>query len=161
MPDVVSPETRSRMMAGIRGKDTKPELIIRKALHSRGFRYRLHDKKLPGKPDMSFPRYRAVIFVNGCFWHGHDCHLFKWPSTRKDFWKKKITRNRQKDLENMEALEKLGWRVLTIWECALKGRTCHSIGDVADKAASWLKSGKSHGEISGKEGILSRKREGP
>ena len=103
MTDVVDRETRSRMMAGIRGKDTKPELTIRKAIHARGFRYRIHDRRLPGKPDMVFPRYRAVILVNGCFWHGHNCHLFKWPSTRVDFWKTKIERNREKDGETMQA----------------------------------------------------------
>lgn len=158
--DIVDKATRSRMMAGIRGKDTRPELAVRKALHRRGFRYRLHDRKLPGKPDMSFPRYRAAIFVNGCFWHGHDCHLFKWPASRADFWKKKILRNRQKDRENIDALGKLGWRVLTIWECALKGRASHSMDDIVDKVALWLESGKGHGEISGKELVPSGKGDG-
>ena len=111
-------------MAGIRAKDTKPELFIRKALHAKGFRYRLHDRRLPGKPDMSFPKYRAVILVNGCFWHGHDCHLFKWPSTRQEFWRRKITRNRQKDEETRQALKAGGWRVVyDSRECALKGKT--------------------------------------
>ncbi len=136
-------------MAGIRGKDTKPELVIRKALHWHGFRYRLHDKRLPGKPDMVFPRYRAVILVNGCFWHRHGCHLFKWPSTRKEFWRNKIKRNREKDAENMEALERAGWRALTIWECALKGKTRLSPEDVMEKATSWLVSGEHHHVIEG------------
>ena len=149
MVDVVSPEKRSQMMAGIRGKDTKPELLIRKALHSRGFRYRLHDKQLPGKPDMVLPQYRAVIQINGCFWHEHDCHLFKWPSTRKKFWRQKITRNRQKDLENLDALEKAGWRVLTVWECALKGKTKVPIDTVLKQAANWILNGTGYQEIEG------------
>jgi DNA mismatch endonuclease (patch repair protein) len=149
MADVVSPEKRSEMMSGIRGKDTKPELLIRKSLHSRGFRYRLHDSKLPGKPDLAFPRYKAVIEIHGCFWHGHDCHLFKWPSSRKAFWKGKITGNMERDRKNHAALEQLGWRILTIWECALKGRTRKPLDDVIEQTASWLRSGKSNSEITG------------
>ena len=149
MADVVSPEKRSEMMSGIRGKDTKPELLIRKSLHARGFRYRLHDSKLPGKPDLAFPRYKAVIEIHGCFWHGHDCHLFKWPSSRKAFWKGKITGNMERDRKNHAALEQLGWRILTIWECALKGRTHKPLDDVIEQTASWLRSGKSNSEITG------------
>ena len=149
MADVVSPEKRSEMMSGIRGKDTKPELLIRKSLHARGFRYRLHDSKLPGKPDLAFPRYKAVIEIHGCFWHGHDCHLFKWPSSRKAFWKEKITGNIDRDRKNHAALEQLGWRILTIWECALKGKTRKSLDDVIEQTASWLRSGKSNSEITG------------
>ena len=149
MADVVSPEKRSEMMSGIRGKDTKPELLIRKSLHARGFRYRLHDSKLPGKPDLAFPRYKAVIEIHGCFWHGHDCHLFKWPSSRKAFWKGKITGNMERDRKNHAALEQLGWRILTIWECALKGRTRKPLDDVIEQTASWLRSGKSNSEITG------------
>lgn len=137
------------MMAGIKGKNTKPELLIRKALHRQGFRYKLHDKLLPGKPDLVFPRYRAVIMVNGCFWHGHDCHLFKWPSTRPEFWREKITRNTVKDSENLDALRISGWRVLTIWECALKGRTRLSLDEVINLAANWLRSGGEDMEITG------------
>ncbi|WP_293687901.1 very short patch repair endonuclease [Thiolapillus sp.] len=151
MPDVVSPEARSRMMAGIRGKDTKPELIIRKGLHPRGFRYKLHDRKLPGKPDLCFPKYRAVILVNGCFWHGHDCHLFKWPSTRNAFWKEKITSNKERDKKNVCALKKLGWRVLVIWECALKGTTRHDPEYVIKEVEQWLKTGNDHRVIEGKK----------
>mgnify|MGYP001813680444 FL=1 len=123
MADVVDRKTRSRMMSGIRGKNTRPELLIRKGLHARGFRFRLHDKRLPGKPDLVLPKYSAVIFVHGCFWHGHDCHLFKWPQSRREFWRKKITRNKVKDAESYVSLKKEGWYILTIWECALKGRT--------------------------------------
>ena len=107
-------------MSGIRGTDTKPELVLRRGLHQLGFRYRLHDRRLPGTPDLVFPRYNAVIFVNGCFWHGHDCHLFRWPKTREKFWKSKITGNMQRDTRNWGLLEAEGWRILVVWECALK-----------------------------------------
>ena len=138
MVDVVDRKTRSRMMSGIRGKNTRPELLIRKGLHARGFRFRLHDKRLPGKPDLVLPKYSAVIFVHGCFWHGHDCHLFKWPQSRREFWRNKITRNKAKDAENYASLKKDGWYILTIWECALKGRTRRPLDQVLDTAADWL-----------------------
>lgn len=140
MADVVDPATRSRMMSGIRGKNTKPELLIRKALHARGFRYRLHCD-LPGKPDICLPKHRAVIFVHGCFWHGHDCHLFKWPSTRPEFWRAKIERNRAVDAAAEAALGEGGWRVAVVWECALKGRARRPLDQVADKLDLWIRSG--------------------
>lgn len=140
MVDVVDRKTRSRMMSGIKGKNTKPELIVRKALFAKGFRYRLHDKHLPGKPDLVFPRYKAVIFINGCFWHLHDCHLFKWPSSNVEFWREKIEGNKAIDSRNSEALLESGWRILTIWECALKGRHKLLLDDVINKASIWLQS---------------------
>jgi DNA mismatch endonuclease (patch repair protein) len=138
LPDIVDPKIRSRMMSGIRGKNTKPELIVRKALYARGFRYRLHDRNVPGKPDMALPKWNAVIFVNGCFWHGHDCHLHKVPSTRTVFWKEKIERNRQRDFIVRKVLRDTGWRVLTIWECALRGRQKIGLDEVIDRVVSWL-----------------------
>ena len=108
MPDIVDAQTRSRLMAGIRGKDTKPELALRRALHRRGYRYRLHNPKLPGKPDIVFTSRRAVIMVHGCFRHAHNCDLFRWPSTRELFWRNKINRNRDRDSEVQRALEALG-----------------------------------------------------
>lgn len=120
MVDVVSPEVRSRMMSGIRGKDTKPEMIVRKGLHSMGFRYRLHDKKLPGKPDLVLPKYNAVVFVHGCFWHHHDCRFFKWPKTRPEFWREKIERNVERDLSVVKRLRTIGFRTFIVWECALR-----------------------------------------
>lgn len=140
MADVVDRATRSRMMSGIRGKNTKPELMIRKALHARGFRYRIHCKDLPGNPDLCLPKYRAVIFVHGCFWHGHDCHLFKWPKTRPDFWKTKIDRNCSVDAMALGRLVEAGWRVATVWECALKGKTRLQLDDVIASIARWLRS---------------------
>ena len=149
MADVVSPAVRSRMMAGIRGKNTKPEIIVRRGLHALGFRYRLHDRKLPGKPDLVLPVRRAVIFVHGCFWHGHDCHLFKWPSTREDFWMAKITRNRENDRRHSAALNEAGWRQATVWECSLKGKTRLPQGDPVRLLADWLRSDHASIEIEG------------
>jgi DNA mismatch endonuclease (patch repair protein) len=149
MPDVVDRTTRSRMMAGIRGVDTRPEIAVRHGLHRRGFRYRLHSPALPGKPDIVLSRHRAVIFIHGCFWHRHDCHLFKWPSSRPEFWRTKINRNHQKDAETEKALLREGWRVFTVWECALKGRTRRPLLRIIDECAAWLDSDKRQGEITG------------
>ncbi len=115
------------MMSGIRGKDTKPEMIIRRGLHARGFRFRLHDRTLPGKPDLVFPKYRAVIFVHGCFWHGHECHLFKWPKTRVEFWREKIEGNRARDVRVALELRGSGWDVIEVWECQLKDKRPHEL----------------------------------
>jgi DNA mismatch endonuclease (patch repair protein) len=109
-------------MSRIRSKDTKPEIIVRKFLFSKGFRYRLNDKKLPGKPDIVLPRYRTVIFIHGCFWHGHEnCRYFVVPKTRTEWWLNKIHTNQANDLKAMAALREAGWNVLILWECALKG----------------------------------------
>ena len=120
MADVVDPATRSRMMSGIRAKDTKPEMLVRRALHKAGFRYRLHDKKLPGKPDIVLPKYRTVVFVHGCFWHGHCCKHFKWPKTRVEYWRTKIEGNVARDAKAVSSLQEQGWRVLTVWECEIR-----------------------------------------
>ncbi len=137
------------MMAGIRAKNTKPEMLIRKSLHKAGFRYRLHTEKLAGKPDLIFPKYRAVIFVNGCFWHRHDCHLFKWPKSRPEFWREKLERNRLNDLKNLEKLVEANWRTLVIWECAIKGKNMVMKTDLIDRTSRWLNSTCVHDEISG------------
>ncbi len=149
MSDVVSPEIRSQMMSGIQGKDTKPEVMIRKSLHRKGFRYRLHVKSLPGKPDLVFPKYNAVIQVNGCFWHGHNCHLFKWPSTRPNFWRNKILGNKERDTKNKLELEKLGWRVLAIWECAVKGKYRQPFEVLIEQISEWLIMNKNSSEMKG------------
>lgn len=149
MPDIVDTATRSRMMSGIKGRNTKPELIIRRALHKAGFRYRLHDNDLPGKPDLVFPRYRALLFINGCFWHRHDCHLFKWPQTRPEFWKKKISRNAANDRKHQRLLHDSGWRVGVVWECALKGINRIPEEVVIRKLSAWLKSNYKTLEIQG------------
>lgn len=138
-------------MAGIRGSNTRPELAIRSALHRRGYRFRLHRKDLPGKPDLVFPRHRAVILVHGCFWHGHGCHLFKWPKTREEFWRDKITSNMERDRQQLAALVSTGWRVATVWECALKGRNRLPIEKVTAACAAWLESDKRELGLSGVE----------
>ena len=137
------------MMAGIKGRDTKPELMIRRGLHALGFRYRLHVSSLPGKPDIVLRKYRAVILVNGCFWHRHECHLFKWPSTRREFWHEKLERNVEVDRRSISALRDTGWRVLVIWECALKGRTRLALDEVVRRTSNWLLSDSAWEEISG------------
>ncbi len=149
MVDIVQPDVRSRMMSGIRGTDTRPELLLRKGLHSKGFRYRLHDKSLPGKPDLVFPKYNAVVFMNGCFWHGHGCHLFKWPKSRKQFWRDKITATMERDKRNIIILKKLGWRTGQIWECALKGKREIPLEYVFQDCAKWLKGSVIKLEIQG------------
>lgn len=138
MADVVTPEMRSRMMAGIRARNTKPELLIRKGLHCLGLRFLVHDKRLPGKPDLVFPRWKAAIFVNGCFWHGHNCRLFKLPSTRTDFWRAKINANKERDSAAIQNLEDSRWRALTVWECQIKGRSAHEIESVLRHCKNWL-----------------------
>lgn len=149
MTDVVDTATRSRMMSGIRSTNTKPEMLLRRGLHARGFRFRLHDKLLPGKPDIVLPRYKAVILVHGCFWHGHDCHLFKWPSTRPEFWQTKIERNRIVDARTEAALAEINWRQAIVWECALKGRTRLILEEVINICVDWLKTDQPRLEIRG------------
>ncbi len=149
MIDVVDRATRSRMMAGIRGKNTKPELLIRRGLHARGFRYRLHSGSICGKPDMVLRRYRAAIFVHGCFWHGHGCHLFRMPATRTEFWQAKIARNRERDEEVRVALRESGWRQLVVWECALKGRTRIDFESLMDRVCAWVTGGDPEGQMEG------------
>ncbi|MET1410737.1 very short patch repair endonuclease [Roseibium sp. HPY-6] len=149
MADIVSAKTRSRMMAGIKGKDTKPEMVIRSALHKANFRYRLHNRRLPGKPDLVFRKWRAVLFVHGCFWHGHDCHLFKMPKTRTGFWKDKIAGNVARDQKAVVELLYDGWRVGIVWECALKGKTRRPLADIVSELTRWLKGEERQIEIRG------------
>jgi DNA mismatch endonuclease, patch repair protein len=120
MADVHDKKTRSYNMSRIKGKNTKPEMLVRKFLHANGFRYRLHVKDLPGKPDIVLPKYKTVIFVHGCFFHQHNCHLFKWPSTNQEFWKNKISGNVERDKKAIKALKKEGWNIITLWGCDLK-----------------------------------------
>ena len=148
MTDVVDKATRSRMMSGIRGKDTKPEIIIRRGLHNSGFRFRLHDKTLPGKPDLVLKKYNAVVFINGCFWHKHECRLFKWPKTRPKFWKEKISKNHENDKLVLARLSNLGWRICIVWECALKGKN-NELPSVIHKISTWLVGEKQFLEIVG------------
>lgn len=121
MTDIVDQQTRSRMMSGIRGKNTKPELALRRALHSRGFRFRLHSGKVHGRPDLVLPKHRAVVFVHGCFWHRHEgCRYATVPATRPEFWRSKFDANAARDSAVRASLLQDGWRVATVWECALR-----------------------------------------
>lgn len=121
MVDIVDKQTRSRMMSGIKGKDTQPEMKVRRFLHERGFRYRLHERSLSGSPDICLPRYRVVIFVHGCFWHRHDgCSLSYIPASNRDRWLAKFQKNIERDRNNVEAVIKAGWRVIVLWECGLR-----------------------------------------
>lgn len=151
MADVVSPEKRSEMMSGIRSKNTKPEIVIRKALHKEGFRFRIHCRDLPGKPDLVFPKYKAVIFIHGCFWHVHDCSLFKWPSSRREFWKNKLSRNQEKDIESLQELRDEGWRAMVVWECAFKGVKRIPLEKIVAGAVRFLTGKKKFAEIKGKK----------
>ena len=139
MVDIVDQATRSRMMSGIQSKDTAPEIQIRRALHRAGFRYRLHARDVPGRPDIVLPRYRAAVFVNGCFWHGHDCALFKMPGTRQNFWATKIGRNRLRDIEVRTQLTECGWRCVTVWECAIRGPHRIGVEETVYRLAAWIR----------------------
>ncbi|MDP3676169.1 MAG: very short patch repair endonuclease [Novosphingobium sp.] len=150
MVDVVTPEKRSQMMARIRAKDTKPELVIRSGLHKLGYRFRLHDSCLPGKPDLVLRKYNAAIFVHGCFWHVHECNMFKWPQTREKFWRTKLLRNREVDITSLAAVQALGWRTAVAWECAVRGTLKKSISTVLSELDDWLQAGQSNLEIGSK-----------
>lgn len=149
--DIVNSEKRSQMMAGIKAKNTVPEMLIRKRLHSLGYRYRLHGTILPGKPDLILKKYNAVIFVNGCFWHGHDCHLFKLPKTRTEFWQNKIEENRKRDRKVLDELLNSGWRVAIIWECALKGKNRLDFNALIDKLSGWIQLDNRFAEYAGEQ----------
>jgi len=133
MADVVSPDVRSRMMAGIRGRDTQPEMLVRRYLHGLGFRYRLAPRNLPGKPDLVLPKHGVAIFVHGCFWHGHaGCRFATVPATRTEFWANKIATNRARDHRKETELQAAGWRVAVVWECVLKTGQEAALGQVVD-----------------------------
>jgi DNA mismatch endonuclease (patch repair protein) len=149
MADIVDKPTRSRMMSGIRSKNTKPEIAIRKALHAAGFRFRIHKSDLPGNPDIVLSKYKAVIFVHGCFWHGHNCHLFRMPSSNVEFWERKIERNRAVDARSTDELQRIGWRILTIWECSLKGKHRLPFDSVVQSVVNWLNDSPRSAEIMG------------
>ena len=121
MADTMTPEQRSRCMSAVKGKDTKPEMIVRKYLFSKGLRFRLHVRSLPGNPDIVLPKYKTVVFINGCFWHGHEgCKYYRLPKSNVEFWESKITNNKNRDVLNETKLKELGWRVIRIWECEIR-----------------------------------------
>ncbi|MCK9189637.1 very short patch repair endonuclease [Acidithiobacillus sp.] len=146
MVDIVNPENRSRMMAGVRGKDTKPEMIVRRALFAEGMRFRLHRRDLPGTPDVVLPSSRVVVFIHGCFWHRHsECRLAKLPTSNAAFWRNKLDVNVERDHRAVEALVSAGWRVLIIWECATRDKSiAPTLGMLARK---WIEGSMTFGEI--------------
>lgn len=136
-------------MSAIRGHNTNPELAIRKGLHALGFRYSLHSNRFPGRPDIMLPKYRAVIWIHGCYWHGHDCGAAKLPSSNESYWHPKIARTRARDKINSEAVDAAGWRHLTIWECCIRGKNAPGLEQVLERAADWLRNGKDSAEFRG------------
>ena len=150
MADVLTQAQRRVNMSRIRGRDTQPEMILRRGLHRRGLRYRLHRKDLPGKPDLVFPASKVVILVHGCFWHMHGCQRFKWPATRKEFWRAKIQTNHERDRNTLEELRAAGWRVQIVWECALRGSGRRSLDEVLDLCEGFFEEDKSLAEVGGR-----------
>lgn len=149
MADVHDRATRRRNMQAIRHKDTKPEFLVRKALFREGFRYSLHRKDLPGKPDLTLVKHRAVVQIHGCYWHFHGCHLSKTPDTDSEWWREKFQTTRARDRRNREALSEAGWRVCEVWECALRGKARWKLEDVVSQIKSWLNSDMNYMEILG------------
>lgn len=147
MSDVVDAATRSRMMSGICSIDTTPEKQVRSMLHRNGFRFSLHRKDLPGKPDIVLPKYGAVIFVHGCFWHRHQCDMFKWPKSNAEFWREKMNANAKRDERDVTSLLANGWRVLTVWECALRGPRAMPEKKLCRQISAWLSSGSKRREF--------------
>jgi DNA mismatch endonuclease, patch repair protein len=136
-------------MAAIRATNTRPELLLRRVLHRSGLRYRLHQRALPGCPDLVFPKYRAAVFVHGCFFHGHKCSSFRWPVQNAEFWRTKITGNRARDVRALRKLSQAGWRTFIVWECAVRGPARHDPAHVARTLAKWLRSNAPRGTIAG------------
>lgn len=148
--DTVDKETRSRIMSSVGQKNTGPETLLRSALHQIGLRYRLHDRKLPGSPDLVFAQYRAVIFVHGCYWHSHGCYRSTVPKSRREFWLAKFEANQERDRRDIRRLIDQGWRVLVLWECALLGQNKRPATEVAARVAEWLQGDELSGSISGR-----------
>jgi DNA mismatch endonuclease, patch repair protein len=136
-------------MAAIGPRNTRPELIVRKLLHGAGFRFRLHRKELPGRPDIVLRKWNAIIEVQGCFWHAHDCHLFKQPTDNAAFWSEKHRKNVERDTRNAKAIANLGWRRLVVWECAIKGRSRLEPDELAHVLVRWLTGSRATGEVAG------------
>ena len=149
--NTVNTKTRSRLMSGVRQKNTRPEMLLRSALHRAGLRYRLHAKGLPGTPDLVFPRFGAVVFVHGCYWHSHGCYKSTVPKSNRDFWEKKFRANRARDERKCNELLEHGWRVLVVWECSLLGKHALRLDDLVGEVNSWLKGTSEEHEISGRQ----------
>jgi DNA mismatch endonuclease (patch repair protein) len=143
-------------MAAVKSGNTVPEISLRKALHARGLRYRLHVRELAGKPDLAFPKFRAVVFVHGCFWHAHDCGACRIPQTNNEYWTRKIARNSIRDAQTRETLRASGWRVAIVWECALRGPRKQSLEQVSETVMKWLRGGSRFLEVRGVAGGAAR-----
>ncbi|WP_223262810.1 very short patch repair endonuclease [Sphingobium sp. SCG-1] len=146
-PDPHTPDQRRYNMSRIRSANTKPELVIRRALHAAGLRFRLHDKSLPGSPDLVFHRHRCVVFVNGCFWHGHACSLFRLPATRTEFWESKISANMARDRRSLSALHDQNWRTMIVWECSIRGRNRLAPQMVFETCADFIRGTSGHCQV--------------
>ncbi len=153
MADIFNAQKRREIMASVSAKNTAPEMFLRKCLHQRGFRYRLHDKRLPGTPDLVFRRFNAVVFINGCFWHGHDCPLFRIPSSNREFWQKKFDTNRTRDAQNKQLLMDKNWRMLIVWECSMRGRGKLAVDELVSRVENWLQSENNYMEVRGSAGV--------
>lgn len=147
MADRLTPDQRRLNMRRVRAKDTKPEMTVRRLLHGQGFRYRLHRRDLLGRPDIVLTRHRTAIFVHGCFWHGHDCSLFRMPATRTEFWSAKIAGNQHRDRAAVDALQDLGWRSLWVWECALRGKYRLTAAELSDAMAGFIRGHAGFAEV--------------
>lgn len=147
--DTVDSQTRSKIMSCVGQKDTGAEVLLRSVLHRIGLRYRLHDRSLPGSPDLVFPRFSSVVFVHGCYWHAHGCYRSTVPKSRRQFWIDKFHSNRTRDERTVRLLLESGWRVLTVWECALRGKTAQPSSAIAQGVKAWLDSSEKLGEMAG------------
>jgi DNA mismatch endonuclease, patch repair protein len=147
MADILTAEQRRKCMSSIRRKNTVPELLLRSALHKSGLRYRLHDKNLPGRPDIVFSKYHVVLFVHGCYWHSHGCYKSSIPKSQCDFWINKLNANRERDVRNVKYLQEKGWRVIIVWECVLKGKTSLPINMIVESVKIFLHSSVAFNEI--------------
>jgi DNA mismatch endonuclease (patch repair protein) len=147
--DTLTSEERSRRMASVRQSHTEPELVVRRLMHRAGLRFRVADRRLPGSPDIVLPRWRTVVFVHGCFWHGHDCPLFKLPRTRTEWWRAKVASNINRDQRAVECLVAMGWRAITVWQCALKGKGRLASADLAAALSNAVRMNSSLTEVRG------------
>lgn len=157
MADRLTPKQRQLNMRRVRARNTKPELTVRSLLHAKGLRFRLHRADLPGRPDIVLPRHRTALFVHGCFWHGHDCSLFRMPATRTEFWSAKISGNQRRDKNAVEALTAADWRSLWVWECALRGRYRLTAGEVSEEMLAFVLSDTGFAEIGERGMAMARK----
>ena len=153
MFDVHPPHVRSKNMAAIKSSDTRLELLIRKSLHKKGYRYTLNNSKLPGKPDIVLPKHNAALFIHGCFWHCHECALFKWPKTKREFWHEKLTKNKKNDAKNQNELNLQGWRIGIIWECSVRGSCRIPQERLVEIIILWLESEQRRFEVQGTTSI--------